>query len=128
MSRRRAKPARRDDAYAVGFAAKNGGDWTSVYAGVTAMTSELLRGLAKFAGAHVYLDTDDMLYANSRMIVLHTNWRPGRERTIQLPRKTKVYNLLDGGKQVAAGAREFTIPVKPKTTYAFFLGSRPPAL
>ena len=125
-SRRRAKPARRDDAYAVGFAAKDGGDWTSVYAGVTAMTAELLRGVAKFAGAHVYLDTDDMLYANSRMIVLHTNWRPGRERTIRLPRRTNVYNLLDGGKQVAAGVREFTIPVKPKTTYAFFLGSRPP--
>jgi hypothetical protein len=127
-SRRGPRPARRDDSQAIGFAAKHGRDWTSIYAGVVAMTSEFLRGLARYAGAHIYLDTDDTLYANKRMIVLPTTWRPGRTRTIRLPRRTNVYDLLDGGALVARAARELTISVKPKTTYAFYLGSRPPDL
>ncbi len=127
-SRRKSKPARRDDVYGVGLAAKRVRDSTSVYAGVAAMTSELLRGLAKFSGAHIYLDTDDTLYANSRLVVLHTNWRPGRTRTFRLPRQTNVYDVLNRGKLVARDTRELTIPVKPKTTYAFFLGSSKPKL
>ncbi|MBE9566054.1 MAG: hypothetical protein IMF16_04830, partial [Proteobacteria bacterium] len=127
-SRRKARPPRRDDVNYIGFAAKHGKDWTSVYAGVVAMTSELIRGLAKFAGAHIYLDTDDTLYANDRLLVLHTNWRPGATRTISLPKRTNVYDLLAGGKLVAKSAREFTVKVKPKTTYAFFLGNKPPEL
>ena len=127
-SRRKARPPRRDDVNYIGFAAKHGKDWTSVYAGVVAMTSELIRGLAKFAAAHIYLDTDDTLYANDRLIVLHTNWRPGATRTISLPKRTNVYDLLADGKLVAKSAREFTVKVKPKTTYAFFLGNKPPEL
>ncbi len=125
-SRRRPKPRRHDDDRYIGFAAKHGEDWTSVYAGVVAMTSELIRGLARYAGAHIYLDTDDAFYANDRFIALHTNWRPGRTRTIRLPRRTNVYDMLAKGKLIAEGVREFTIPVKPKTTYAFFLGNKPP--
>jgi len=127
-SRRTPKPKSHDDHRYVGFAAKQGRDWTSIYAGALAMTSEFLRGLARFSGAHIYLDTDDTLYANDRLIVLHTNWRPGRTRTISLPRRTNVYDLFAEGRVVARAVREFTITVQPKTTYAFFLGSKPPAL
>jgi hypothetical protein len=127
-SRRTEQPKRNDDSRYVGFAAKHGPDWTSIYAGVVAWTSELMRGLARYAGAHIYLDTDDTFYANDRLLVLHTNWRPGKTRTIRLRTRTNVYDLVAGGKQVAKEAREFTIPVKPKTTYAFFLGKRSPSL
>ncbi len=123
-----AGPKRHDDDRYVGFAARHGKDWTSVYAGVVAWSSELMRGLAKYAGAHIYLDTDDTFYANDRLLVLHTNWRPGATRTISLPKRTNVYDLLNGGTLVAKAAREFTVAVKPKTTYAFFLGSAPPRL
>jgi hypothetical protein len=37
-----------------------------------------------------------------------------------------VYDLLHKNALIAEAAREFTIPVKAKTTYAFFLGSKPP--
>ncbi len=60
--------------------------------------------------------------------MLHTNWRPGKTRTISLPRRTNVYDLFAEGRVVAKETREFTIPVQPKATYAFFLGSKPPAL
>jgi hypothetical protein len=121
------QPKRHDDSRYVGFAAKHGKDWTSIYAGVVAWTSELMRGLARYAGAHIYLDTDDTFYANDRLLALHTNWRPGKMRTIRLPRRTNVYDLLNRGKPVAKAAREFTIAVRPKTTYAFFLGKEPPS-
>ena len=127
-SRRGPKPKSYDDQRFVAFAAKEGEGWTSVYAGALAMTSEFLRGLARFAGAHIYLDTDDTFYANDRLIVLHTGWRPGGTRTIRLPRRTNVYHLLSEGRVVAKHTREFTLAVKPKTTYAFFLGSGPPGL
>jgi hypothetical protein len=45
-----------------------------------------------------------------------------------MPRRTNVYDLFAEGRVVAGAAREFTIAVQPKTTYAFFLGSKPPAL
>jgi hypothetical protein len=125
-SRRKPKPPSHDDHRYIGFAAKQGKDWTSVYAGVIGMTSEFLRGLARFAGAHIYLDTDDTFYANDRLLVLHTNWRPGATRTIRLPRRSNVYDLLAGGNVVGKGVREFTAAVKPKRTYAFFLGDQPP--
>ncbi len=127
-SRHHEQPARQDDARYVGFAAKQGPDWTSVYAGAIAWTSELMRGLARFAGCHVYLDTDDTFYANDRLLVLHTGWRGGDTRTLRLPRRTNVYDLFSGGAPVAEATREFTLPVKPRTTYAFFLGNKPPAL
>lgn len=127
-SRRRPKPESYDDQRYVGFAARHGEDWTSVYAGVIAMTSEFLRGLARFAGCHLYLDSDDTLYANSHLLVLHTGWRPGRTRTLRLPRRTNVYDLLKEGAPVAGGVREFTIPVQPRRTYAFFLGNQPVCL
>jgi len=127
-SRRAPQAKRNDDSRYVGFAAQHGDDWTSIYAGVVAWTSELMRGLARYAGAHIYLDTDDTFYANDRLLVLHTNWRPGRTRTIRLPRRTNVYDLLAAGRLVAEGARDFTITVRPKTTYAFFLDSKPPRL
>jgi len=127
-SRRKLKPDSYDDQRFVAFAARESGDWASVYAGVLAMSSEFLRGLARFAGVHIYLDTDDTLYANDRLIVLHTNWRPGAVRTVHLPKRTNVYDALAGGKLVARNAREFTVAVRPRTTYAFFLGSRPPEL
>jgi hypothetical protein len=92
------------------------------------MTSELLRGLAKFAGAHLYLDTDDTFYASDKRIVLHTNWRPEKTRTICLPKRTDIHDLLNGGRRIAASTKELTVRVKPKTTYAFFLGSMPPKL
>ncbi len=99
-----------------------------MYAGVATMTSDSLKGLIRLAGAHVYVNRNDTFYANSRTIVLQTNRRSGRTRTIRLPRRTNVYDLLNSGGRIAASAREFTIAVRPKTTYAFFLGSRSPEL
>ncbi len=116
------------NAYYVGLAYKEFADWTSVYAGAVALPAEFLRAMAKFAGVHVYLDSDDILYANSHMVVMHTGEQAG-PRTIHLPSPSKAFDLLNGVKPVSDKAvAEFTIDAKPVQTYAWWLSEEPPTL
>lgn len=116
------------NAYYVGLAYKQFPEWTSVYAGVVAAPSEFLRAMARFAGVHLYLTGDDIIYANSNMVVLQTRDRGGA-KTILLPRLSRVYDLLNGLKPVATDpVSEFTIETQPLRTNAWWLSDQPPVL
>ena len=54
----------------------------------------ILRNLARLAGAHIYSDTDDALYAGRGVIALHA--RTAGPKAIQLPRQLRVRELLGG--------------------------------
>ncbi|MBN1808360.1 MAG: beta-galactosidase [Planctomycetes bacterium] len=89
-----------------GLAAKEFGDWRSVWCGAPNVPSALLRGIARKAGAHVYVDTDDVVYANSRMVAVHARY-PG-PRHVMLPGAAKVRDAYTG-KTVADGAVSFDV-------------------
>lgn len=77
-----------------GFALRDHGGWRSVYLAMLNFGSGLMRNLARFAGAHVWCGTDDVLYANQSMLSLHTA-SSGHKR-IHLPKGAYVTDLQTG--------------------------------
>ncbi|MGD9495001.1 MAG: hypothetical protein AB7Y46_01700, partial [Armatimonadota bacterium] len=80
----------------VAFAARDQRDWRSVYCAVPRMTSELLRGVARYAGVHLYCEKDVVLDADSRLLMLHSGWEGDRTLEIALPRPMTVTDAWTG--------------------------------
>ncbi len=76
------------------LAMKSMSGWTSVYSLNPVLPASFLRRLARHAGAHVYIDQDDTVYASRSFLTLAAN-RAGRRR-IRLPRRSDVYDPFTG--------------------------------
>jgi len=99
---------------------KDFGDWRSVYIGTIQIPAVLLRSIARWAGCHLYLDTDDVVYSSRRWLVVHNATETG-EKTIRLRRPSGVFNAWTG-KRLAKRAKEFTVRLKRFETGIYFLG------
>lgn len=99
------------------------GDWRSLYTGTLAVPAAVLRAAARMAGCHLYLDTDDVVYASRRYLVVYASAGDG-PRTIRLPRRTDVWDVMHD-RYAARKARSFTVDMKRNTTAAYLLGPRP---
>ena len=99
-------------------AAKEGLSGRQVYVGTTDAPAALLRNVLKAAGVHVYVDSDDVVVADSRFLAL-TATQDGTKRVI-LREPATVRNLYD--KQVvAADTRSFEVPMSQGETRLFML-------
>jgi hypothetical protein len=78
------------------FALREHEGWKSLYLAMLNFGPELLRNLARFAGAHVWCASNDVLYANRSLLCLHTA-SAGRKRIV-LPAPALVTDLWTGGK------------------------------
>lgn len=76
------------------FAVRDHGEWRSVYLAMLNFGPGLFRNLARFAGAHVWCETDDVLYANRSLLCLHT--ASGGEKRVALPAPAVVTDLWSG--------------------------------
>ncbi|NLH98769.1 MAG: hypothetical protein GX446_04670 [Chthonomonadales bacterium] len=95
--------------------------WTSVFCGEPALSPELLRGLCRFAGVHLYTRApEDYVSAGNGWLSMHV-LRDG-QRTLTLPEGTMVYDVADGYAS-SPDARDYRTPVKARTTRLFALGS-----
>jgi hypothetical protein len=103
-----------------GFAVKTFPDWISVYSAAPNLPASVLRGIARFAGAHIYSEAGDVLYASRELLGVHTV--SGGPRTIRLPRKVEVIHDLFEDRRVAADAAEFEVRLAPASTSLFFTG------
>jgi hypothetical protein len=54
------------------LAVRDFGTWKSVYCAVPYMDAELLRGVAKYAGVHLYTDIGPVVLANQNMLMIHS--------------------------------------------------------
>ena len=73
--------------YKTAMAAREFDDWKSVWIGAPNAPSHLLRGIARWAGVHIFSESDDVLSASANWVSLHTV-KPGLKR-IGLPRRAK---------------------------------------
>ncbi len=83
------------------LAAKRFKDWTSVYCPTKVIRSEVIKAVARYAGCHIYSETDDVLYANNHFVTLHAS-STGIKR-IRFPRKcnpVEVYENKQYGENV----------------------------
>jgi hypothetical protein len=72
---------------------RGAGDYASVYCEAPNLPAALLRELARYAGCHVYLESNDFLIAGKDLVMVHSA-KPG-PRTLRLPapsRVTKVFH------------------------------------
>lgn len=67
-------------------------NWTSLWIPTADISAKHYRELAKAAGVHIFNDQDDVFYANSSMICIHSN-KDGLH-TLCFPSKTRIRNAI----------------------------------
>jgi hypothetical protein len=103
-----------------GFALKSFPEWTSVYSAAPNLPAPVLRGVARFAGAHIYNDAGDVLYATPELLGVHTV--SGGRRTFRLRRPVEIAYDLFERRAVAREVAEFTVELSPSSTSLFYTG------
>ncbi|OYT69309.1 MAG: hypothetical protein CFK48_08575, partial [Armatimonadetes bacterium CP1_7O] len=68
--------------------------WKAVFLGERRLTPELVRSLIRWAGGHIWLDTNDLLQARYPWVHIHA--RKSGVRTLQFPLPLSVYDPNEG--------------------------------
>jgi len=77
-----------------GLVVKEHQNWTAIHSAAPLLPSSLLRRIAQRGGVHLYIDTEDVVWASRDLLAVSVK-EPGT-RTIRLPRKAKVRDLYSG--------------------------------
>ena len=94
--------------------------WKSVYIGsYDDLTSLVLRKTAREAGVKIYCDEEVPVYANERLVTIHT--AQGGEKIITLPVDCRQVRELFTGKTVLVAGRQFRYEFKTPDTALFEL-------
>jgi len=101
-----------------GYVVKRAKDWSSVYTAAPNPPPGVLRALAKFAGVHVYSESEDVLYASRNVIALHTV-RAG-QKAIALPAPADVVEAYSG-RALCHNARSFVDAVGAGETRVYWV-------
>jgi hypothetical protein len=105
-----------------GTAGAAGGTWKSAWCATPNIPAPLLRGVARWAGVHLYSEAGDVLYATRDLLAVHTVG--GGERTFRLPRTAEVVHELLDDRPVARDADSFSVTLPPASTSLWFAGPR----
>jgi len=103
-----------------GLGVKTFPGWTSIYVAAPNLPAPVLRGIARFAGVHLYNQEGDVLYATRELLAVHTV--SGGERTFSLPREVEEVHELFERKSIARNTREFRVRLLPVSTALFYTG------
>ncbi len=105
-----------------GFVIKEYPEWTSIYCAAPNLPAPVLRGIARFAGVHIYSDAGDVIYATPQLLAVHT--ATGGSRTFKLPVKSGIiYELFDNF-TVLNDSDDFQINMSSPATCLFYTGSQ----
>ena len=102
-------------------AGRAAGDWASVYSGAPNLPGSLLRGLARYAGCHIYCDSGDQILADRSFVVIHT--AAGGPVTIRLPAPGPVWDVF-GRRKLGDSLDELQVDLPPASTTFYHLGDR----
>jgi len=97
------------------------GDYAAIFMTAVQIPADLWRNIARYAGAHIYCDSNDILMADNNIVALHSI-KPER-KTIRLPGKRPVYDLVND-RQMSRGTREIIFDMKAPDTRVFLLRNR----
>ena len=105
-----------------GFVLKEFADWSSIYIAAPNIPSDVLRGIARWAGVHIYNDKGDVLYAAPQLLSVHT--AAGGEREFALPHKVEVVYDLFSKRLVAENVSAFKVTLPARSTQFWFCGEK----
>jgi hypothetical protein len=94
--------------------------WTSVYVATPTVPSQVLRGIARQAGVHLYNTEGDVLYATPDLLSVHTV--AGGARTFQLPRQVEVVYDLFNDRVLERDTAQFCNQLPPASTALYYTG------
>ena len=97
---------------------RGGGDWASVFTTAIPIPADVWRGLARFAGAHVYCESNDILLADSSILALHSI--QSGPKHIELPGRFRVTDVVTG-KTIGRRRRAIEFEMKAPETRVFLL-------
>ena len=98
------------------------GSWSSVYLAAPDLPAPVLRGIARFAGVHLYNEDGDVLYATPELLSVHSV--AGGKRTFHLPKPVEVVYDLFNKQVLAKQVRIFEVELPPRSTALFFTGRK----
>jgi hypothetical protein len=105
-----------------GFALKELDGWRSIYLASPDVPAPVLRGIAKYAGVHLYNDAGDVLHATPDLLGIHTV--SGGAREFRLPRQVEVVYDLYQERLLARDADCFRVTLPPASSALYFTGQR----
>ena len=94
------------------------GDYAAVFSVAVRLPPELWRGIARYAGAHVYCDDNELVLADSSVVAMHS-LKSGPKR-LRLPGKHTVYDLVHDV-EVASNTDEIVFQLHAPETRVFQL-------
>ena len=101
------------------IAVKRFDNWTAVYCAQSQLHPQFIHNLAKLAGIHQYIDTQDVVWANQSMLAVCVD-KPG-PRLVKLPRRAKVTELYSNKVISAEPMTSFTVDFPENATLLFKL-------
>lgn len=96
------------------------GGWRSVFVGDPHLTGELVRGIFRYAGVHVFDLQDDIVAAGNGCLLVHAPYTG--QRTLHLPKQAAVYSLTEN-RLVSPQASSFRYFMRGRSTHFFLYGS-----
>ncbi len=79
-----------------GLVVREHGDWTAIHSSAPMLPAALMRRIAQFAGVHMYIDTEDVVWAARDLVAVCV--KEAGPRRITLPRSGTVCDLYTGTK------------------------------
>ncbi|MDR3708879.1 MAG: hypothetical protein P4L33_11295 [Capsulimonadaceae bacterium] len=96
------------------------GGWRSVFVGEPHLTGELLRGIFRYAGVHVYDLQDDIVAAGEGLLMVHAPYTG--LRTLHLPKQSAVYSVTER-RLVSEQTSSFRFFMRGRSTHFFLYGA-----
>lgn len=95
--------------------------WHSVYMSSPDVPAPVLRGIARFAGVHLYNEDGDVLYATQDLLSVHTV--SGGHRTFRLPQRAEVVYDLFNKCNMGQNLSEFEVVLPAASTALYYTGA-----
>jgi hypothetical protein len=99
---------------------KKVGKGAIVYSAVPITNPYVYKSIAKYAGVHVYTDTDDAFYANGDFVMIHT--KDAGTKKITLRKKATEIREVFTGEVVGYNASEFEVNLPGQQTFVYYVG------
>ncbi len=99
-----------------GLVIKEFGTWTAVYSTAPLLPAPLLRRLAQHARVHLYVDTEDVVWASHDLVAISVH--RGGTRTVRIPRAADVRDLYRRV-EIGRGVRYFPADFDDHETRVF---------
>jgi len=102
------------------WAARDFGDWKSIYAAVPLLNTQAFRNIAKYAGVHLYVDEDIVMGADNRFLMFTNGYDKRRTLKVRLPEIKTVKDAFTG-EVLSQGQKYFSLEMDMPETRILLL-------